>query len=118
MTPDVAAHPAGAFVVVWTDDRNENRIGQVRARAFAPDGTEAEPESTANPRGGGEQLRPGIAVDRSGRRYVVWEDDEDRNGVYQIHAQGTDAGGTAFLDSFTVNTYWRGQQRRPVVATR
>jgi hypothetical protein len=118
VTPDVAAHPAGSFVVVWTDDRDENLIGQVRARGFGPDGTETQPEVTANPRGGGEQLRPRLAVDRLGRRYVVWEDDEDRNGFFQIHAQGTDADDDAFLDSFTVNTFWRGQQRRPSVAAR
>ena len=117
LTPDVAAHPAGSFVVAWTDDRDENGIGQIRARAFGPDGSGA-PESTANPRGGGEQLRPRVAVDRQGRRYVVWEDDEDRNGIFQIHAQGTGADGDAFLDSFTMNTSWRGQQRRPVVASR
>jgi hypothetical protein len=118
VTPDVAAHPAGSFVVVWTDDRDENLIGQVRARGFGSDGTETQPESTANPRGGGEQLRPRLAVDRLGRRYVVWEDDEDRNGFFQIHAQGTGADGEVFLNSFTVNTFWRGQQRRPSVAAR
>jgi Astacin (Peptidase family M12A) len=118
VTPDVAAHPAGSFVVVWTDDRDENLIGQIRSRGFGPDGTETQPESTANPRGGGEQLRPRLAVDRLSRRYVVWEDDEDRNGFFQIHAQGTGADGDAFLDSFTVNTFWRGQQRRPSVAAR
>jgi hypothetical protein len=62
-------------------------LGQVRARGFGPDGTETQPEFIANPRGGGEQLRPRLAVDRLGRRYVVWEDDEDRNGFFQIHAQ-------------------------------
>ncbi|MGH8825460.1 MAG: M12 family metallopeptidase [Jiangellaceae bacterium] len=118
LIPDVAAHPTGSFVVVWTDDRNENNLGQIRMRAFAADGTEVQPEATANPRGGGDQFRPRVAVDRTGRRYVVWEDDEDRNGVFQIHAQGTDADGASFLDSFTVNVAWRGQQRRPAVATR
>ena len=49
---------------------------------------------------------------------MVWEDDEDRNGIFQIHAQGTDADDDPFLDSFTVNTFWRGQQRRPAVAAR
>jgi hypothetical protein len=118
LTPDVAADPAGRFVVVWSDDRNENALGQIRVRAFTADGAQAQAEGTANPRGGGDQWRPRIGIDQSGRRYVVWEDDEDRNGVFQIHAHGVDASGVTFLDSFTVNTGWRGQQRRPVVATR
>ena len=37
---DVAATPGWGFDVVWTDDRNENRIGQIRARTFLMDGTE------------------------------------------------------------------------------
>ncbi|MEZ0283954.1 MAG: hypothetical protein ACAH79_01810, partial [Thermoleophilia bacterium] len=115
---DVAATPGWGFDVVWTDDRNENRIGQIRARTFLMDGTEGLAEFTVNPRGGGEQLRPRVAVDGQFRRYVVWEDDEDRNGKFQIHARGVDRFEEAFLRTLTVNRAWRGQQRRPAVATR
>ena len=82
------------------------------------DGTEGLAEFTVNPRGGGEQLRPRVAVDGQFRRYVVWEDDEDRNGKFQIHARGVDRFEEAFLRTLTVNRAWRGQQRRPAVATR
>ncbi len=115
---DVAATPGWGFDVVWTDDRNENRIGQIRARTFLMDGTEGLAEFTVNPRGGGEQLRPRVAVNGQFRRYVVWEDDEDRNGKFQIHARGVDRFEEAFLRTLTVNRAWRGQQRRPAVATR
>lgn len=115
---DVAMMPNGRFVVVWTDDRNQNNIFQLRARIFNADGTEAMGEFTVNPRGGGEQLRPRVAIDRDGRMITAWEDDEDRNGFFQIHATGLDATGVRFLRSVTVNTEWMGQQRRPAVTSR
>ena len=115
---DVASTPGWGFDVVWNDDRNENRIGQVRARTFLMDGQEHLAEFTVNPRGGGEQLRPRVAVDGEFRRYVVWEDDEDRNGKFQVHARGVDRFGEAFLKTLTVNRKWRGQQRRPALAAR
>jgi hypothetical protein len=115
---DVAATPGWGFDVVWTDDRNENRIGQIRGRTFLMDGSEGRAEFTINPRGGGEQLRPRVAVDGQFRRYVVWEDDEDRNGKFQIHARGVDRFEEPFLKTLTVNRVWRGQQRRPAVASR
>jgi hypothetical protein len=115
---DIAVTPGGRILVVWTDDRNENALGQLRFRAFNPDGTEARPESTANPRGGGTQLRPRLAVDIADTAFVVWEDDEDRNGKFQIHATGLRPNGTRALRRATVNTSWAGQQRRPAVASR
>jgi Astacin (Peptidase family M12A) len=118
LVADLAVTPAGRFVITWTDDRNENSLGQIRARAFDAEGVEATPEFAANPRGGGDQQRARLAVDRDGRTYVVWEDDEDRNGVFQIHATAFDAAGERSLKSVTVNTRWRGQQRRPAIASR
>jgi hypothetical protein len=115
---DVAITPSGRHVVVWTDDRNQNGLGQVRARAFDSAGAEVQPEFTFNPRGGGTQLRPRVALDGAGRIFLVWEDDEDRNGFFQIHAQGVDAAGAVFIKSLTVNKVWKEQQRRPAVASR
>lgn len=115
---DLAVTPGGRLVVVWTDDRNENTLGQLRMRAFNADGSEFKAESTANPRGGGTQLRPRIALDIDGNAYVAWEDDEDRNGVFQIHATGLRPNGTRLLRRVTVNTEWQGQQRRPAIASR
>ena len=114
---DAAVAPGGSLVVAWTDDRNENSLGQIRMRSFNPDGTEAVPEFTGNPRGGGDQFRPRVAATTDGTTYLVWEDDEDRNGIFQIHATGLRADGSR-LQRVTVNTKWPGQQRRPAVATR
>lgn len=115
---DVAITPSGRHVVTWTDDRNVNGLGQVRARAFDSAGAEVQPEFTLNPRGGGSQLRPRVALDGAGRFFLVFEDDEDGNDIYQIHAHARDGDGAVFLKSLTVNKIWKGQQRRPAVASR
>ncbi len=115
---DLAMGPTGRFVLVWTDDRNENSLGQIRARVFEAGGAAIGAEHAANLRGGGDQRRARVAVDRDGSTWVVWEDDEDRNGLFQIHATGFDSDGTRSLRSATVNTKWPGQQRRPAVASR
>lgn len=115
---DAVVSPSGRTMVVWTDDRNENTLGQLRMRAFNPDGSEALAEFTGNPRGGGDQLRPRLAVTVDGTTYLVWEDDEDRNGLYQIHATGLRANRTRLLRRLTVNKKWAGQQRRPAIASR
>ncbi len=116
--PDVAVATDGSFVVVWGDDRNENRMGQIRARGFDADGNETVPDRTINPRGGGHQERPRIARAGGGRLYVVWEDDEDRNGVFQVHAVGLDAVLGILFDAVTVNIVSVGQQVQPAVAAR
>jgi hypothetical protein len=115
---DAAMHPAGHLLAAWTDDRNENRIGQVRAQRVALDGSLLGDGFAGNPRGGGEQQHPRVAIDASGHVYLVWEDDEDGNDIFQIHATVFDAFGARSLRSLTVNTRWRGQQRSPAVATR
>ena len=59
-----------------------------------------------------------LAVAADGITYLTWEDDEDRNGVFQIHATALRPDRTRLLRRVTVNRKWRGQQRRPAVASR
>lgn len=115
---DIAMQSSGRFIVIWTDDSNENHLGQLRARGFTSDGQEAFKEFTVNLRGGGDQRRPRIMFDSGDNYYVVWEDDEDKNGFYQIHAQALNAINDVFLGPLTINRIWKGQQLLPSVASR
>jgi hypothetical protein len=81
------------------------------------DGSEGRAEFTVNPRGGRRAAAPACGRRRAVQRYVVWEDDEDRNGKFKIHARGVDRF-EDFLKTLTVNRVWRGQHRRPAVASR
>jgi hypothetical protein len=64
----------------------------------------------------GQQLKPAIAMGPNGNFVVVWEDDKDNNGYYQIYARGFSADGTEFLPDMAVNSEASGQQYLPDVA--
>lgn len=118
---DVATMPDGGFMVTWTDDRNANGLGQVRARRFAADGSSVGRAFTVNRRGGGDQREPRLTVGGDGALSVVWQDDRQRDTLYQIHAQAFDANRDPIEGPHTVNPPqaidpgWRGQQLHPAI---
>ncbi|MFC1855996.1 S8 family serine peptidase [Thermodesulfobacteriota bacterium] len=64
-----------------------------------------------------QQRDPDIAMDNNGNFVVVWEDDKDGNGVYQIFASSFDVEGYDHnFSDITVNTTAKGQQLDPKIA--
>ncbi|TNF32523.1 MAG: hypothetical protein EP329_09990 [Deltaproteobacteria bacterium] len=69
--------------------------------------------------GAGNQLRPRVAMDGTGRFVAVWEDDSssaDGAGNHDIRARGFAPGGCVDDPDFTVNPDTDGQQQTPSVA--
>ena len=60
--PDIALLSDGTLIVVWTDDRNQNGLGQIRARVFATDGSPVSGDFTVNQRGSGDQRNSRVAA--------------------------------------------------------
>ncbi len=116
--PAVAMAADGRFVVVWEDDAGGNGYYEIKARGFNSDGSQRFAVRTVNASSSGQQLKPAVAMDGAGNFVVVWEDDTDDNGVYQIRARGFDAMGNPVLSERTVNATSAGQQRRPTIAMR
>ena len=113
--PDVALTTLDQLVVVWTDDRNQNGLGQIRARVLARDGSVVKRDFTVNTRGGGHQRRPRVAAGPDGGYVVVWEDDRGNDGLYQVHAQVFDAFHAKSGGPQTVNQNPTGTQTGPGV---
>jgi Calcineurin-like phosphoesterase len=113
--PRIAAAPSGNFVVVWEDDRDGNGVGQIYARGFDKDGNALFGEKVVNTVSSGEQRHPDVAMDDQGNFVVVWEDDQDGNGSYQILARGFLANGTQRFADMTVNSVSAGQQFQPAI---
>jgi hypothetical protein len=114
--PVIATAPNGSFVVVWEDDHDDNGVGQIYARGFDTDGNALFSQIVVNSVASGQQRRPAVAIDDSGRFVVAWEDDQDDNGFYEIMMRGFNANGTERFSDRTVNTVSSGQQTRPTVA--
>jgi hypothetical protein len=114
--PAVAADATGSFFVTWEDDHDNNGIYQIYARGFNADGSQRFPSMTINSVPDGQQRNPRIAAGDDGRFVVVWEDDQDNNGYFQIKARVLDSFGEELVADFTVNTLEDGQQLHPSVA--
>ena len=114
--PSVGVDSAGHWVAVWEDDRDGNGYCEVFARRFDRTGVALGGEVRVNQVSHGQQTGVEIAMAPDGRAVVVWEDDQDGHGFYQIVARRLDAGGVPVGHQFTVNQVSEGQHRRPAVA--
>ena len=116
LAPDVAVDQTGNFVVVWEDDGDGDAVFDVHVRGFNADGTERFPQFKSHSGSSGQQLTPAIAMDPSGNFVVLWENDGNSDGEFQIEARGFNPDGTQRFAQFTVHTQSSGQQRDPAVA--
>ncbi len=109
----------GAFVAVWEDDSSkEDGDGNhdIEARFFCPGGCQDRPQFTVNNVTSGQQRKPDIGMDKNGNFVVVWEDDYESDGTYQIYMRGFDNTGNQRIKTTTVNSVAKGQQFVPAIA--
>jgi hypothetical protein len=114
--PDIAMADDGSFVVVWMDDSDENNAFQIYAAGFNSNGSKKWGDITVNKNSAGQQLNPDIDMAGNGSFVVVWEDDNNKNSIYQLYAAGFNANGSKKWNDITVNENSDGQQRNPSVA--
>jgi hypothetical protein len=120
--PRVAADPDGApnsttavaFTVVWEDIQGA-APATVKAAGFTGTTTKAY-EVTVNAPGGAHH-NPDVATSASGDAAVVWDEDTDGNGYYEIGlVKLAKANGAVTLTRRSANSVAGGQQQRPAVA--
>ena len=116
LNQDIAMASNGDFVVVWADDQDKNDYYQIHARGFYSDGSQRFPTFTVNTVAAGNQTAPAIAMAPNGEFVVTWQDDQDNNGVSQIHARGFNSDGSQRFSTITVNSSNRGDQINPNIA--
>jgi len=122
LVPKVSVDPDGApgsttavaFAVVWEDIQG-TAAATVKAAGFTGTTTKAY-EVTVNLTGGSHH-RPDVAVSASGDATVVWDEDTDGNGFFNIGlTRLAKANGSVILSRRSANTLGSGQQQRPSVA--
>jgi hypothetical protein len=95
---DVAVAPNGDFVIVWSDDRDNNLLFQIYGRGFSANGTERFPDRTINSFAPGSQYAPAVGMADDGSFCAVWAD-----GGVRIPARCFDADGTARYGDLQTN---------------
>ncbi|WP_435207876.1 hypothetical protein [Micromonospora sp. bgisy143] len=119
--PKVGVDPDGAptsaavgFTVVWEDVQG-TAPATVKAAGFTAPTTKGY-EVTASQTTGSHH-RPDVAVSASGEALVVWDEDADANGSYNIGlTRLARSNGAVVLSRRTANAQSGGQQRRASVA--
>ncbi|WP_329100478.1 hypothetical protein OG792_18390 [Micromonospora sp. NBC_01699] len=114
--PDGVANNAAAvaFSVVWEDTQGTNP-STIRAAGYTNITTKAY-EVTAS-QTSGQHHRPDVAVSASGEATVVWDEDGDANGSYNVGlTRLARTNGAVTLSRRTANANSGGQQVRPAVA--
>ena len=120
--PAVAANRAGEVAVVWEDDRDatapaDDSHSEVFLR-FYRNGTAVYEKKLSAAGTSGTTWRhrtPDVGLDDRGNAVVVWSDDPDGNGVYNIPYRVVSPAGTV-LASGQANASAAGDQIRPRVA--
>ncbi|WP_239133743.1 hypothetical protein [Rugosimonospora africana] len=122
INPKVSVDPDGAptsatavaFTAVWEDIQG-TAAATVKAAGFTGTATKAY-EVTVN-QAGGSHHRPDVAVSASGDATVVWDEDTDGNGFYNIGlTRLAKANGAVTLSRRSANTVADGQQEHPAIA--
>ncbi|GLZ39717.1 hypothetical protein Acsp05_33410 [Actinokineospora sp. NBRC 105648] len=114
VAPAVAADPDGpGFAVVW-EDKQGTAAPTVRASGFASI-TSKTYEAQVNTAGGTHQ-RPDVAVSAAGNAIVVWDEDGDANGSFNIGRKILTPAGGVKLAQGVANATTAGQQRHASVA--
>jgi hypothetical protein len=119
--PSVAVRSNGDYVIAWEDDSSEEDSSQIYASGFlAHSDTRRFEDLLVNQDPIGQQRRPSVGFDSSGRIVVVWQDDRDKNDLWQIRGSRfswpPDGQEIQRTPDFTVNGDDTGQQEHPKVA--
>ncbi|GMU67275.1 MAG: hypothetical protein AMXMBFR36_35490 [Acidobacteriota bacterium] len=109
---DLAAHPSGGFIAVWSVWQNEMR--QIRARRFASDGASLGPSFRVDPHFAGYSRFGGVAVRGDGSFVISWTHSAGPVGTCEsceLHARWyasdeTPLGAPFYLNEITAGTQW------------
>jgi len=115
--PRVGMRPDGDFAIIWQDSSRVPGVNyEIRTRSFHGHGCQRVAPSRVNAMSEGIQSAPAMAMDAQGGHVVVWQDDADGNGHFEIGARGYNPDGSTRFEDIWVNSISSGQQLRPSVA--
>jgi hypothetical protein len=115
--PSMAIDDAGNFTVVWQSRDQDGSGSGIFAQRYDSSGMAQGGESQVNSANGGDQDDPSVSMDASGRFVVVWRGpDLYGAGNSEIFGQRYDSLGAKQGTEYSVNSYFTGDQSRPVIS--
>jgi hypothetical protein len=116
----LAAARTGYTAVVWEDDRDSTNPAdpvhsEVFLRLFKDGASLFEKKLSAGGTGSWRHVQPDVALHEDGTVVVIWAEDPDGNGFYNIAVRTLNTAGTV-TGSATANANSAGQQLNPAVA--
>ncbi len=118
-SPAIATSRTGYRSVVWEDDSDNTTVAgtQIWIRTYAPSGQSLyEIRVDQGGTGNWSHQQPDVGVDDAGNAYVVWSEDADGNGSYNIDLREIAPNGTLSAPIFPNDPEWRGNQLDPHIA--
>lgn len=115
LNPAIGVDASGDFVVAWEDDQDNNNLFQIAARGFHSNGGNRVSQFQVNTTSTGQHGKPALGMDSDGDFTIVWEDDQDNNGYFQIYGRGFNFAGTQRFGVTAMNTVSDGQQYAPTI---
>ncbi|GAA4415435.1 hypothetical protein ACFQV2_16430 [Actinokineospora soli] len=112
--PAVAADPEGPGFAVAFQDQQTGAAPTVRLSGFAS--ITAKTYEVAVHAAGGTHRRPDVAMGAAGNAIVVWDEDGDGNGFFNIARKVFTPSGGVKLAQASANANGGGQQRNATVA--
>ncbi len=104
-TAKIGMTPTGAFVIVWQSNLQDGDgygiFGQRFLSSGVPDGAEFPVNTTT----AGDQRRPDVAMADDGSFMVIWVDDSQATGVWDVHGRRFGTTGVALGPAVQINTF-------------
>jgi cysteine-rich repeat protein len=97
--------PAGAFVIVWHSNLQDGDGYGIYGQRFLSTGVPDGSEFGVNTTTAGDQRRPDVAMADGGSFMVIWVDDSQGTGIWDVHGRRFGSAGTALGPAFQVNTF-------------
>ncbi|MBQ9816603.1 MAG: metallophosphoesterase [Proteobacteria bacterium] len=129
LKPAVALHrTTGTMVAVWEDNASGDdgkatagaKKGQsnhdLEARVFYNGGCQKVAQFSVNVNKAGDQITPAVAMDKDSNFVIVWADDSDGDGAYDIMMRGFDENGKERIKPTVVNSKTNGNQINPAIS--
>jgi hypothetical protein len=110
--PSIGVSVAGAFVIAWEDDQDNDGDYHIMARSYDSAGSALNEWTVAS---GGQHLDPSVSMSSTGAFAIAWADDGDGNGSYQVRGATWDASGVDWRAEATLNDQSAGDQTQPAV---